>query len=367
MDGFGHYYLSNDVGFTGGSAALGQKWDSSFFGGEMYPSIIAGEGRFEAGALRIRASGGQSWVQKNAPTAVDEMIVGFAFFPRATTFHTTLVRFNYSDAGSALLTLDMTTGTASVTTSGGATATSAAALLNSGAWQYIEFRIKVHATAGEIEVKLNETTIATSTAVDTGTTGVLISSLRLESTNNLQLDFIDDLYLLDTTGATNNTFLGDSRIAVLHPNGNGAVNNFTLFDDLTQSYSPITTNSDAVRNEGDRTIGRDHNYVESGLIGAREEYDNESMFNAGAIAVSAVHGVQVVNNTKKTATGTLKYRDEMTIAGVNFDKGTDQTANTGDYQMSLFIRDTDPSDSAAWTEAKVNAVGSGFVITEREI
>ena len=57
----------------------------------------------------------------------------------------------------------------------------------------------------------------------------------------------------------------------------------------------------------------------------------------------------------------------MVIAGTRYDSGTEVTATAGDYSMSTYIRDTDPSDSAAWTASKVAAVGSGFSITFREI
>lgn len=363
IDSFDHYYLSNDVGFTGGQAATAQKWDSNVLAGEMYPQI--GSGRFGGMAMRVKASSGAASITKNVITPVDEMIVGFAYNAGASP-QDALIVFD-DDATSAVqttLTMIMSTGNLSVTNNmATVNEVTAAPVLTQGVWAYIEFRLKVHATAGEVEVKVNGVVVITATSLNTGATGGLLENLSIASTSNLQLDHVDDLYLLDTTGATNNTFLGDSRIQVLVPVADGNTNNFSLTSDDITHLANWQTQPDDV----DITLGRDHNYVESGLIGASEDYDNKSMFNAGVVAINNIYGIQVVNNSRKTATGVLRFKNEMVIAGTVFDNGTEVVASTGDYHMSTFIRDTDPSDSATWTEAKVDAVGSGYSITFREI
>lgn len=363
IDGFCHYFLTNDVGFQGGTAATGQKWDSSAFAGEMYPQIDAG--RFSGNAMRIRGSGGSGSITKNVTTPKDEMIVGVAWKPGGTG-HTAQIIFRDDNASSVSTTLSLiaSTGNASVvSTNGFVNEVTGAPVLQSGVWQYLEFRLKVHATLGEIEVKLNEVVILTATGLNTGATGDLIDNLVLAATNDSQLDHMDDLYLLDKTGSSNNDFLGGCRIDTLHTVGNGGTNDFTLFDDGAQTDYDILTNSAAVRNEGVLTIGRDHNYVESGIVGASEDYDNDLFVTASGV----IFGVQVVNNARSTSTGVLTYKDEMVIAGTPFDNGSTVIAANGDYSMSTFIRDTDPSDDATWTAAKVNAVGSGFTIVTREI
>lgn len=361
IDGFDHYYITNDAGFQGGGAAMGQKWDAQFSNGEIYPRI--GTGRFGGNALLLQTSGGGGSTTKDLTTPQAELIVGFAYKPHVSILHDVRVEFVNSIGGVIKAILDSTTGIITVDIPGTAGVCASSPVITNGSWQYIEFKVLEHDTAGTVEVKRNGSTVCSATALDTGVTGGKLTNVRFVATNNGQLDYIDDLYLLDTTGTTNNDFLGDCRVATLHAVSDGATNNFTLFDDGTQTYSPITDNFSAVRNEPDLTIARDHNYVESGLIGAREIY-NPAAFTDEIIAI---HGVQVVNNAKKTSTGVLKYRDEMTIAGIQYDNGTDVATGTGDYHMSTFIRDTDPSDNLAWTVAKVNAVGVGFTITVKEL
>ncbi len=361
IDGFDHYFLTNDDGFQGGAAATGQKWDGNFFNGEMYPGTD--KGRFGGSALRIRSSAGSASISKNIITPRDEFIVGFAYKPESVSVYTTEIAFTMSSGNKTTLKLRPSTGMVVVDTQFTANAVSSAAgVITTNVWHYIEFRIKEHSTLGEVEVKVNEVTVATLTGINTGADGGLMTLLTIASTNNLQIDHIDDLYLLDRTGADNNNFLGGCRIDTLHTVGNGGTNDFTLFEDGEQPEYDILSNFSAVRNEGLTTIGRDHNYVESGIVGASEDYNNNTFTQLGNI-----FGVQVVNNSRSTSTGELTYKDEMVIAGTAYDNGSPVIAVNGDYHMSTFIRDTDPSDDASWTTEKVNAVGSGFTIVTREI
>lgn len=363
IDGFDHYFTTNDVGFTGNQAATLQKWDSAFFG-EMSPK--SSTGRFSGKAMQVRGSGGSGWIQKNVKFAKDEMVVGFAFLPKTGGTHTTRMGFRLSDANNVKMELQMATGAVSVIVNDVTTvATAPSSTLVAGVWQYMELKVKIHSTLGTVEVRRGSVAIASASAINTGTTGVTITSIRLEATDNLQLDHVDDLYLLDVTGTSNNDFLGDVRVDTLYPKADNNNNDFTLFDDGTQSYSPITENFVAVQNKGDVTIGRDHNYVESGSVGASEDYNMDDLADL-SLTPTTILGVQVVNNAKKTDTGAISYQDEMVIAGTAFNDGSTVVSTGGDYHMSTFISDTDPSDSATWTAAKVDAVGSGFSITFKE-
>jgi len=354
IDGFDHY---SNFGGTAGARML-QKWDATFFAGQMFADPLTG--RFVLGALRIESTAGSAWVQKSVITARDEMLIGFAYLPNAATFHITNVSFQYDDAEVASLQLNPTSGIITLSTTSGASVNTVGSTLTSGVWQYIEFKVKIHATLGTLEIKHNEVSVASNTGLNTGTTGALVQAIRVESTSNLQEDYIDDLYLADTTSATNNNFLGDSRVSALYPKSNGAVNDF--------SPTPATSDNFEVVNElkSELSVLGAEQYVESGLIGARENYVQDTMAERG-LTPSTIFGVQVVNSTLKTDAGTLRFKNEMTIAGVQFNDGTEVTAVTGAYKMATFIRDTDPSDSAAWTEAKVDAVGSGCAITFRQI
>jgi hypothetical protein len=117
----------------------------------------------------------------------------------------------------------------------------------------------------------------------------------------------------------------------------------------------------------DETLQNDDtDFVESGQLGSAEDYAQKTFADVG-LSPGTIFGVQTVNAAKKTDAGRLDYKDEMVIAGVRYDNGVENVSTSGIYKMTEYIRDTDPSDDATWTEAKVAAVGSGFTITFREV
>ncbi len=111
-------------------------------------------------------------------------------------------------------------------------------------------------------------------------------------------------------------------------------------------------------------MDRTSTFVESGLIGAAEDYDNDD-FADRLIAPGQIFGVQVANGTLRTATGSISFKNEMVVAGVRFSDDVEYVAGNSDYSIDAYVRDTDPSDNATWTEAKVAAVNSGIIITAK--
>lgn len=98
----------------------------------------------------------------------------------------------------------------------------------SNLWKYIEIKIKIHATLGTIEVRIDGLTVLNLTAQNTrntatGSTG-LINSILFNNTSaagSVSVN-IDDMYILNEQGSTPfNDFLGDVTIAYLQPNGIG--------------------------------------------------------------------------------------------------------------------------------------------------
>lgn len=346
MDGFDHY----DV--------ILEKWDTAALpdpadGIEIDTAV----GRFTLGSLKISSKFGGGTTLAKAFTTSDEIIVGFAWANSTGDIYDMDMDIIFGGGADTVgFKIDPNTGVGSLTGGAAGTVSSAGSTFTTVAWQYVEFRVKFHATLGEFEIKRDGVQVALGTGLDTLNGQTLGgASLRINASASLQFHHIDDLYILDTLGTVNNDFLGDNRITALHTTANGNDNDFTAF--------PTSANWQAV----DEAI-HDQNttYVESGLVGAKDDYTNQT-FAAKAVSTGTINGVQVVNASLKTDAGTMKYKDEMVIATVRYDNGTEVTSTSGAYKMSTFIRDTDPSDSAAWTESKVEAVGSGFTITFKDV
>ena len=338
VDGFDHYDVTLE------------KWDVQT-GGTFVAEIVQSEGRFTPGALRIGGNSFDGNLIKFIPDG-DEYIAGFAMkFPVDCLFD---LQFKTVSSGSLVGSMTVNPPDITLKDASGSVVATALGAVTAGPWKFLEFRCKQHPTLGEVELRESGITIASATGLNTGS--VAISEVNWNSAPTSDDIFVDDLYVLDTTGsAPQNTFLGDTRVTVLRPKANGTNNNFTPTGAANNFQAVDETLSD-----------QDATFVEAGQLGAKEDYDNQAFSDLG-LAPGTIFAVQVVNSTKKTDAGRLDYRDKMVVAGTSFDNGTDVISTSGTYKMTTFVRDTDPSDDGAWTEAKVAAVGSGIEITFREM
>lgn len=338
MDGFDHITDIRD------------KWDT--VGSFDVPDFVAG--RFGGLALRKQFQNAQGFITKSLG-AQTEVFVGFALLnPAINPIDDQHMRF--LDAGGTVRATFTVTNPGEVKLSaGGQTATSATATIKVSQWQYIELNYHPNNTGGTFECRVDEIVVATITGDTTTGADNDVESIQITSnvTNSARTLF-DDLYVLNTIGASNTAYLGDVRVSTLRPKANGTTNNFTPGTAIPNFAATNETQMDS-----------DITFVEAGQLGAKEDYDNDNFVDLG-VAPGTIFGVQTTNATKKTDAGTLKFKNQMVIAGTRF-SGAEETAGSGNYFCTTFIRDTDPSDDATWTEAKVAAVGSGIEITFREV
>jgi len=342
MDGFDHYNTS----------AIVEKYDFVQTGA-LEAEIDNSFGRFVNGSIQMQDNN-TGFITKVLKQTSDEIIVGYAFF--FTGVNLLMVRFK--DATGTTIATHINSGTGGEvfrgTNSGTSLGTYSGAWTTS-TWQFAEIRCKRNATIGEFEVRANGVIVFSATGLNTGAVDFDQIDFRPTGQNANDL-WMDDMYILNTQGsAPQNTFLGDVRVTALLPKANGNTNNFTP--------TGASNNFEAV---DDAIADQDATFVEAGQLGAKEDYNQKDFADLG-LSPGTIFGVQVVNSAKKTDAGRLDYKDQMIIAGTAFDQGTDVVATAVTYKMSTFIRDTDPSDSAAWTEAKVAACGSGIEITFREV
>lgn len=340
LDGFDHYTV------------IDEKWDAQILSNDFV--ISHAQGRFTPGAIQVTGSGGGGNITKNITPSV-EVIAGFAHNNLPADVYDGAWFFTDNLGGLAKLLVSAATGIGTFTYNG-ETVVTAGSVFTGSVWEHIEMRVKAHDSLGELEIRRNGSTVASGINLDTFPTGFTgFVSFSIGATHNSMVHFVDDLYVLNTEGAVNNTFAGDTRITALRASANGLDNNFTPFG--------AATNYEAV---DDLQHDQDTTYVEAGQTGAKESYNNFDFSDLG-ISPGTVYGVQVVNAAKKTDAGQLKYKDQMIVGGIPYDNGSEVIATSGTYQMTFMIRDTDPSDNGTWTEAKVAALGSGLEITFREV
>lgn len=225
------------------------------------------------------------------------------------------------------------------------TINTAASALSGTDWHYVEMKVRFSQSVGSYEVRVNESTVMSGAGEDTSYTGaVRPSHLRFGHILNAPIDY-DDLYILDTTGSFNTSFLGDVRVQRLRPNGLGDNEEFTR--------NTGSTNWEAVNELGEDD---DTSYVESNRILFRDLYNYEDL----PVAVGTIFGVIAKPVVRKSDAGTRTYKLICSSNGMEDETGTLYPA--GNYVRQAQIFETDPNTSVLWTDTGVNNAQFGVEI-----
>jgi hypothetical protein len=275
----------------------------------------------------------------NQPT----WVLGGAFrLNNPTAGITTL--FNLYDAGTVQLDVVVnTTASMSVRRGGTVLATTGVDAFPTNAFAYVELKATIDPTAGAYDLHVNGVSVLSATGVNTrASANSYANRIAVGSLFNLQpvLD-MDDLYIFDGTGATNNNFAGDCRVECLFPTANDAV-----------AWTPVgaAANWDCVN---DPNPDNDATYVTSSTPGQVDTYVLSDLVTTAGF----VKCVQVVSYARKDDAGTRQIRNTIKPTGTRYN-GTTVSLNTG-YQFQTDGWEVNPDTSATWTIAEVNALKAG--------
>jgi hypothetical protein len=216
-------------------------------------------------------------------------------------------------------------------------------------WHWLEVHFKLHGSAGVFELWLDGQQIVNAVGVNTaGAGGSAITAIMIgtDGSNNATSGYYDDLYILNTSGATNNGRLGDCRIEATKPTGDAGPN----------SGAPLSGSSHYAMVNENRFDGDTSYLTVSNASGQEERFNMSSLSGTPA----KVMGVKVTNAAKKTDGGSCNVQGKITSGGA-IAVGPSVGLLTG-YSVVGAIFETDPNTSAAWTPAAVNAAQAGFVI-----
>lgn len=214
-------------------------------------------------------------------------------------------------------------------------------------WFHIEIKSKVSTSisSGDFVIYVNGVSVlslaATTNTQNTGTANMD----QVAYGTGFITSYFDDTFMVDySTGDT--TQVGVKRVITLTPNGNGTTNNFVGSDaDSTNNYLLV---DDVPVDTSD--------YTEDSTT---SDVDLYAMTDLSATAAS-IPVVQITNLLAKSDAGSRTGRNIIRSGGANYE-GADISPGTS----YLFYSDrwyTDPADSAAWTNSKVNALEAGIKV-----
>lgn len=239
-----------------------------------------------------------------------------------------------------------------------------------GRWFYIEVKATIHPSTGSFEMrywsdKSNHTTPtvdtfggATLTGINTaaqGTAGadrVRIACASSPLTGGSDETWMDDLYVLDSTGGSLNDYLGRQTIEGMIPNANGN----TLQWDLAGGATTIT---DAWGEAGDvQNTTEDDKRVTSDTLNEIELADYAPLAN---IRLVDVNGILLHTNHKMDTSGSRNFAPRLrkTTGSPAEVSGTTVNVTGTSYTGSSELFALDPNTAAAWVIADLNTYQFG--------
>lgn len=323
LDSFDHYSDPADKYLSGGGTIVTGRHGNGLQGGECRVALIPASARVVIGAA----------------------------FNLGSTFNEI---FEIHDIAGQVCTITTENdGALEITMFGGPSARTDSDVLHLSTWHYIELdlTIQINVAGGNWTYSLSNcdayidgvqvlnTTLGASIAV-TETSAYGWSHIDILPTGSLTI--IDDLYILDGSGAMANAPLGDVQIDVIRPNGAGASTGWTA--------SGAATNWDCVN---DLTPDGDTTRVTATAAATSDLYEMENVDTDDTIL-----GAQLLVSARRTDEGFA------TLAALLRHAAATTELTTRGLATSYFYRNrecfTEMPNSDALTDANVNALQAGI-------
>lgn len=215
-------------------------------------------------------------------------------------------------------------------------------------WHYIEVSATIHATTGSVIVRVDGVEVVnfTGNTKNTGTS-TNIDLVRFKAGKYVGVSTIvalDDMYICDGTGSTNNTFLGDVRVQTILPTGAGS---------STQLVPTGSANNWQNVNE---VPFNNATYNASSTVGERDMYALGDL----TVGTTTVYATQSVAHMQKSDAGVGTAKVAVKSGASTY---YDPTQSLGSAVTAYAtVREVDPATSTAWTVSGVNAIEAGVEV-----
>ena len=209
-----------------------------------------------------------------------------------------------------------------------------------GIWHYFEFKVNFHTSTGSYELRHNEVTQVSGSGVNTAESGSNQADQWRYNFTTTGPDY-DDLYLLDTTGSTNNDFLGDTQIEAITVSADGAQNDWTAQE--------AGTNAQMVDDPGAPDDGT--NVILSNTATDIDVFNMTNLVNT----LGTVHAVGVQIQARVDASGSRTLRSKFHDGTSTFGNGAQFTVSSTSFAEFVTIMETNPVTASAWAVSEIDA------------
>jgi hypothetical protein len=223
-------------------------------------------------------------------------------------------------------------------------------------WHYFEWKVTMATGAGgSYEIRHNGVAAVSASGVNTANVGTNdADSWAMRFSSNLGINVLfDDMYVVDTTGATNNDFLGPVLVEGRLPNGAGTTTQWTNDPAVGSNFNNVDDPGDQAPDDsgGGGTNSSD-------TSGQKDTYAYEDLTQV----LGAIHFIQLGTQLAMAAAGSrdvkTRFRDN---GGSEADIATHTVALTA-YDEFVDIMDLNPQSAAAWDVSDIQGGEFGVVI-----
>jgi len=224
-------------------------------------------------------------------------------------------------------------------------ATTADPVLASDTWHYLEAKVVCHDTAGAYEIRIDGQTVLTGSDVDTwayNDSRYVMFQLRH------YYQYLDDIYICDTDGTTNNDFLGQVVVEGILPSADGD----------SSDWTPLS-GTDHSAMVDDIPPDDDTSYVESNVEGDDDLYGYADL---STITTEPILGLQVNTDVRMNEFPGDIDLYQTVKSGSTSSNGQPTNIARDDYEVATRILETDPDTTSAWTVSGVNGTQFGIKV-----
>lgn len=328
------------------TADITKKWSATGLAGSSPSVTIGATGANSTQGLTISSgNGGWAWVSKAISNNTNDCIVGFRF--KWTTNDQTTDFFSIADGATAHVMFALSN-SGQLFAYRGHLATllgTASGSLSSGAFNFLEFRVKVDDSAGTVDVYVNGSNVLSLTTQDTrnGGSAAQWNTMYL---GNIQQNLGSKVYVYDDfyygDSSSSGAVLGPCRSKVTLPNGAGNSSQFT------PSAGSNWQNVDEANQDGDTT------YNGSTTAGHIDLYTGASL----GVTSGTVKAVQTCLVVRSNGAGAERIKPMFRIGGTNYE-GTEVGVTTS-YLYSTEVFHTSPATSNPWSFSEIDGAERGM-------
>lgn len=226
-------------------------------------------------------------------------------------------------------------------------------VIRPGQFNYLEFKFLISDTVGTVDVQVNGQNVLSLTNQDTrnGGSGDDCDTIELDGVDgNNNADYantlFDDFYICDTTGSTNNNFLGPLKVEELNPDGAGNSAQFTPSAGANWQAVDETPSDD------------DTTYVSSATANDKDTHTMGNLVNIDG----TIYGVQVDAITRVEDATTHTHTNIVRRSTSEANGAAPTISSTSFVAVSDMFEQDPAAGPGAWTVTNVNAMEAGYEV-----